>query len=181
MSEHNADLNWLLVNHGDFLEKFGITKDIIAFGHHEWSKENKETPVIEYLGDLLGQALLLIAKNSNTEVEYYTSKLQIEEKMLELSLSIGKENRHYLLQQIHFDKLMISKVTLPFKFDIQINSDTCCSHCVKKDKKIFSFEKVLEKKYLPFTRCINKDGCCCSYSIVPLSDENGILIPNDWC
>jgi hypothetical protein len=53
--------------------------------------------------------------------------------------------KNYLLGQIHFDKLMISKLTLPFKFDVQINSSNCCSYCAKKNKQTHSFEKVIEK------------------------------------
>ena len=178
MANTELNLDWLISTQGDFLFEFGIDRDKIISDYATWKQTSSSNSVIDYFCELLRQASLSNIKNANTEEEFYNSKLQLDIKMLEF-LTRTKENENYLSGQIHFDKLMISRLTLPFKFDVQINSDNCCSYCNKKNKLIFSFEKVIEKKYLPFNKCKREDLCTCTYSIIPIYDENGKLISQD--
>lgn len=165
MEKDDFNLDWLISSHGQFLSQFGIDRDKIVEGYHIWKDNNKDESITQYFCELLRQGGLYIAKSADSEIEYYSLRLQLDTKMLEYSMP---ENKNDVLRQIHFDELMISNLTLPFKFDVQINSSGCCSYCSKKDKKTYSFEKILEKKYLPFSKCKNENGYSCSYSIVPL-------------
>jgi hypothetical protein len=179
MSSDNLNLEWIILTHGDFLQKFGIDKERINSTHSSWQIENSDKTITEYFYELLRQATLYIIKNTDTEEDYYNSKFLLDKKMLDYGHTLSKDERNFLLGQIHFDRLQISRLTLPFKFDIQIESTNCCLYCDKNNKKIFTFEKVLEKKYLPFRNCKNENGCICSYSVVVRHDENGKLISKD--
>jgi len=179
MSHNDRNLDWLILTHGEFLQQFGIDKDQIISNYDPWKNNNSDISITNYFCELLRQASLYNIKNANTEEEFYNTKLLLDTKMLEYGTTGRTENKNYFLEQIHFDKLLISRLTLPFKFNVQIDASNCCSYCAKKNKQIFTLEKVLEKKYLPFAKCKNEDGCCCSYSIVPLHDENGKLVPRD--
>src|SRR5215213_7293955 len=152
MAETEFNLDWLISIHGQFLNQFGIDQDKIIAGYDTWKSNNTDNPITHYFCELLRQGSLYIMKNADSEESYYNLRLLLDSKMLEYSASEKKNN---LLGQIHFDRLMISRLTLPFKFDVEINSSGCCSYCSKKDKKIFSLEKILEKKYLPFSKCKN--------------------------
>jgi hypothetical protein len=176
MPDNELNLDWVISTHSEFLQKFGITKDKIITGYDSWKANNPDNSIRNYFCELLRQACVYIAKNADTEEEFFNSKLELDTKMLEYAVNLTEEAKNYLVGEIHFDKLMISHLTLPFKFEVQIDSDNCCSYCAKKNKKIFSFEKVLEKKFLPFAKCKREDGCNCTYSIIPLHDENGRLI-----
>ncbi len=179
MSDNEFNIDWLISAHGEFLQQFGFTKDRIITGYNSWKDNNPATSIRKYFCDLLRQASLYNIKNANTEQEFYTSKLQLDTRILEYATDLEEEVRNFLLGQTHFDKLMISRLTLPFKFDVQINSPDCCSYCAGKNKKVFSFEKILEKKYLPFARCKRENGCNCAYSIIPLYDDSGKLLQQD--
>jgi len=179
MAENEFNIDWLILTHGEFLNQFGIDRDKIFANYYFWKNNNPDNLITNYFCELLRQAGLYNVKNADTEEEFYNSKLQLDSKMLEYATNLEKEPKNYLLKQIHFDKLMISRLTLPFKFDVQINSDKCCSYCAKKNKKVFPFEKAIEKHYLPFIKCKNENGCSCFYSVIPLNDKYGKLVPKD--
>ena len=179
MSIDNRNLDWLILTHATFLQKFEIDEERIIVKHSSWQIENPDKTITEYFYELLRQASQYNIKYSDTEEDYYASKLLLDNKMLDYGSTLSKDERNYLLEQIHFDKLQISRLTLPFKFDVQIESTNCCLYCDKNNKKIFTFEKVLQKKFLPFRKCKNANGCICSYSVIALHDENGNLISND--
>ncbi len=170
MLDKELDLNWLILNHSEFLQQFGIDRDKIITDYILFEQKESGNSVLDYLAELLTKASLFNIKTADTEERYYKAKLKLDNKALEFFAKLGKGNKNYLLRQIHFDKLMISKSTLPFKFDIQIDSNDCCLYCAKKNKKIFTFEKIIEKQYLPLKQCKREDGCCCSYSVVPSDD-----------
>jgi len=179
MSDKERNLDWLLSTQGEFLQQFGFDQAKIIEDYDSWKIINNDSSATNFLFELLRQASLYNNRNAKTEEEFYNSKLLLDSKMLEYSSGGQTENKNYFLGQIHFDKLLISRLTLPFKFDVQIDATNCCSDCAKKDKRILTLENVLANKYLPFAKYKNEEGCCCSYSIVPLRDENGKLIPKD--
>jgi hypothetical protein len=168
-----ADLDWIISNHGNFLERFGFNRDKIINEYETWKTTYPDYLTTSYFfGELLRQASLFNIKHANTEEEYASVNVEIISRKLEVSGDLSRENRDYLLQQLHINKLMISKLTLPYEFDVQIKAANCCSYCTKQNNKIYSFGKIIAKKYLPHARCKNEEGCKCSYSIVPLSDGN---------
>jgi hypothetical protein len=67
--------------------------------------------------------------------------------------------------------IMVYRLTLPYKFDVQIKVDNCCPYCAKQNNKIYSLEKAIINKYLPHATCKNEKECKCSYSIVPLTGD----------
>jgi hypothetical protein len=179
MTDNEQNINWLISTHGSFLQQFGLNQVKIVADYDSWKISNSDPSIPNYLCELIRQASLYNIKNAKTEEEFYKSKLQLDIKMLEFSTNGKNEEKNYILGQIHFDKLILSRLTLPYKFHVQINANNCCPYCAKKDKKTFTLEKVIENKYLPFTKCIKEEGCSCSYSIVPLHDEEGKLIPKE--
>lgn len=176
----SADLHWIISNHGDFLKRFGFDRDKITAEYEEWKKNHPDYVTTNHLFlELLRQATLFNMKNANTEEEFASISVEIISKQLGVSSGLSNEHRNYLTGLLHLNKLMISRLTLPFKFDVQIKATDCCSYCNKKNNKIYSLEKVIQRKYLPYVKCKNESGCNCSYSIVPLVDESGNLVPKE--
>lgn len=174
------DLNWIVSNHGEFLEKFGFTYDKIIAEHKVWTVNHPEYLATDYfLCELFRQAILFNIKNAKTEEEFINNNIEIISKMLAIQTVLSQENRYSLEQQLHLDRLMLSNLTLPFKFDVQIKTNNCCSYCNKKNNKVYPLAKILEKNFLPFSKCKNEDKCKCTYSVVPLVDEKGNLLPKD--
>jgi hypothetical protein len=180
MSNNKKDIEWLLENHGEFLQQFGIYEDSIIDGYRSWLSQNPTGLINNFFCDLLRQAGLYNAKNAKNEEDAYDNKLLLDTKLLEYAINLGVEQRNYLVSEIHFDRLNISRVTLPFKFDIQIESRDCCKYCSTRHKKTYTLAKVFENKYLPFTKCTRQEGCICCYKVIPLYDENGKLISSDF-
>ena len=180
MSNNRAVLNLLISKEGDFLKGFGFNETKILNEFIIWRENNSENSTEKFFSELLKIASLYNMKNANTQIEYYTSQLIINTKFLENGDYFGECDKNYWLEQIHLNKLIISNLTLSYKFDVQICANNCCSYCDKKNKKILTFEKAIQKKYLPFKKCTNKN-CTCSYATIPLLNENGDLVPNDNC
>ena len=160
------DLNSLIHNHAEFLRQFGIESSRIRDEYELWQDKNPDKTINTYFGELLRQASLFIIKNADTEDEYYSKQLEIHLKTLEILEPAKSEARHYILRQIHFCRLMVFRSTVPVDFDVRIDSNNCCSYCNKRNKKTYSFERVLEKEFLPFVKCSRTNDCICSYSVV---------------
>lgn len=121
MPDNKLSLDWLILNHGEFLGQFGIDREKIVAGYSIWSKTETSCPIRAYLCELLRQAALFIIKNAENENEFYRTKLLIDTKMLEFSIDNGKEMRTYLLKQIRFDQIMIEKLARPDEPESDLN------------------------------------------------------------
>ena len=167
-----ADLNWIFSTHGNFLGRFGFDRHKIVAEYDTWKVSHPEyLTTSHFFGELLRQAVLYNMQHADSELEYATTSVEIISRMLEFSKDLSRENRNYITQRLYLDKLIISRETLPFKFDVQIKGGNCCSYCDRQNGKIFSLEKIFEKGYLPHGKCKNAGSCKCSYLIVPLIDK----------
>ena len=133
MGDSKLDLDWLVSNYGEFLGKFAIDKNVIDNEYSDWLKHNDKNSPIDFLLRLFRKATLHIIKNAATQQEYYNWKLELDLQTWEFLLAYKRPNRNYYLEQIHFDKLMISYLTSPSKFLVQIDSNNCCPYCLKKN------------------------------------------------
>jgi hypothetical protein len=169
----SADISWIISNHGVFLERFGFDREKILHAYEIWKTTYPDyVNTNHFFLELLRQASLLNTKIANTEEEFASTNIEILSRRLEVSTDLSREDRDYFLQQLHLNKLMIFRSTLPFKFDVQIKSANCCTYCAKQNNRMYTLEKVIVKKYLPHARCKKEEGCKCSYTIVPLIDGN---------
>lgn len=170
MKREGLTLSGIISEYGEFLCKFGMSKDEIEFGHQIWRENEINNSTFNYFLHLIGNASLWIARHSNSELEYFEYKLEIDETLFEFRENLTKEYMNYLIGEINYDKLLISYHTLPFRFNVQIFANDHCSICKKWDKKIVTVDKIVEKKTFSFEKCKNSNGCGCSYSIIPLLD-----------
>src|SRR4030095_12145302 len=101
-----ADLNWIISNHGDFLERLGINRDKIIAEYETWKTSYPDsTSTSDFFGELLRQATLYNIKHADTEEEYANTNIEISSRKLEFCGPHSRENRYFLLQQLHFNKL----------------------------------------------------------------------------
>ena len=153
--------------HEQFFRKFRPL-DINSEKHYtDWKSEFTDGTLEDYIAYCLKEALLFCAKNASNELEGYEWKLELDTKYWELQIERGGKDANYMLWHIHMDKLFISQLTLPFEFDIAIDSKECCSKCSRYHLKKISFESILKGKHLPYKSCKREGYCSCTYVIIP--------------
>ena len=168
-----ADLNWIISNHGDFLKRFELDKEKIEGSYVLWQANYSNYDTTEYFfSELLRQASMYNIKHANNEKEYVGYNIALLTLQLKYSSHFSREQKSYLIRQLHFNNLQHSSLTLPFKFNVQIKSNGCCAYCTKQNNKTFALEIVLKKQFLPHARCDNTVECKCFYSIIPLTEEH---------
>ena len=115
-----TDLNWIVSNHGDFLSRFQLDKEKIEASYLSWQENNSNYDTSDhFLGELLRQASLYNIKHSNNEMEYVSRNIDILILQLEHSGHLSAEHKRNLVRQLHFNNLQLSRLTLPFKFNVQ--------------------------------------------------------------
>jgi hypothetical protein len=73
-----ADLNWIISNHGPFLERFAFDRDKIIKKYEIWKTTYPEYMTTNhFFRELLRQASLSNIKNANTEEEYPSINIEI--------------------------------------------------------------------------------------------------------
>lgn len=176
MAKKIIDIDWIITNQMNFLEKFGLYESVIRQYYEDWKKLQPEASANDYLWHVFQTLLDSVVEKFNTEEQLYELNFEIYSKMREFLVKVEKRNANHILKMMNENQLRLWKIRANFKSEVEIISGHCCEFCDSLNNKRISFEEAIEKRYLASKNCTNKYGCNCCYSQVSVKDENGNLI-----
>lgn len=168
------DLDWLVKKYLSFLQQFGMNEDNIRSYFIVWSK-NRHPLIKDYLWFIFQQLLIESTKQSHSASEIYRHQITIYSEMLSFRRRVEKVKANEILQLLLEAEVLKAITDTDLKLDVKINSGYCCPYCDSLNNKNFAVDDILENKYLGSNNCTNQFGCNCTYSFIPLRNEDGSL------
>lgn len=169
-------IEWLLKKYLSFFEKFGMTKENIVNHYEEW-RLNRADIIEDYLWYIFNFLLNENAKQSKDITSFYKRNYEIYMQMLYLRRKIEGKPANEIQQALNYNRLGLNIETTPYEFDVIVIATSDCKACKNIDGKIFTVEKALEDKIIPYNHCERKQGCACTYGFrLRRGGENDRLI-----
>ncbi len=110
MQEDDLTLESIITNHGDFFQKFNISKVEIIEKYADWKQNNNDKPISEYQLHLLCKVGLFIAKSANSEEEGLEWKIELGEKIVDYGKVFGRFDMKFQEKLLRFDKSLLQKL-----------------------------------------------------------------------
>ena len=172
--EYNLD--WLISDYGNFLEKFGLDEASIRQHYTQWKERAARDSAKDYLWYLFQVILGETSKQVTNPVDLEKNKLEIYSAMWFFRTHVEGQRAGNLQQFINDTKIRLWQLELPFYFKVKLVAENCCPYCDSQNNGLFAPDEMLEHKAFLVEKCTSENGCHCTITPVAERDTNQQII-----